>query len=129
MANHEIVPASAFTKGTADRRKSATSFSFPGLACSGTYSANFVITFSFAAHQGEDLQHPLNRRSLGGVHAEMRALACICGIDPLTAKFRYDGGVRNVKIANVAKIVPNGRRAERADTDRRSGWPQTNSIM
>jgi len=27
MANHEIVPASAFTKGTAERRKSATSFS------------------------------------------------------------------------------------------------------
>src|SRR5262249_10484976 len=46
MANHEIVPASAFTKGTAERRKSATSFSLPGFACSGTYRANFVITFS-----------------------------------------------------------------------------------
>src|SRR5437588_9763750 len=29
MANHEIVPGSAFTKGTAERRKSATSFSLP----------------------------------------------------------------------------------------------------
>src|SRR4051794_28589280 len=46
MANHEIVPASAFTKGTAERRKSATSFSFPGFACSGTYRANFVIACS-----------------------------------------------------------------------------------
>src|SRR5216683_406184 len=46
MANHEIVPGSAFTKGTAERRKSATSFSLPGFACSGTYKANFVITFS-----------------------------------------------------------------------------------
>src|SRR6202022_4641194 len=46
MANHEIVPTSAFTKGTAERKKSATSFSFPGFASSGTYSANFVITFS-----------------------------------------------------------------------------------
>src|ERR1700756_4750297 len=46
MANHEIVPASAFTKGTAERRKSATSFSLPGFACSGTYSANLVIVFS-----------------------------------------------------------------------------------
>src|ERR1700704_3376804 len=46
MANHEIVPTSAFTKGTAERKKSATSFSLPGFASSGTYSANFVITFS-----------------------------------------------------------------------------------
>src|SRR6267143_1259202 len=45
MANHEIVPASALTKGTADRKKSATSFSLPGFASSGTYSANFVIIF------------------------------------------------------------------------------------
>ena len=36
LANQEIVPGSAFTKGTAERRKSATSFSFPGLACNGT---------------------------------------------------------------------------------------------
>src|SRR5258708_651793 len=46
MANHEIGPTSAFTKGTAERKKSATSFSLPGFASSGTYSANFVITFS-----------------------------------------------------------------------------------
>src|SRR5215468_1937041 len=46
MANHETVPGSSFTKGTADRRKSATSFSLPGFACSGTYKANFVITMS-----------------------------------------------------------------------------------
>ena len=31
-----MVPGSALTKGTADRRKSATSFSLPGFACSGT---------------------------------------------------------------------------------------------
>src|SRR2546421_43750 len=30
MANHEVVPGSALTNGTAERRKSATSFSFPG---------------------------------------------------------------------------------------------------
>src|SRR5271168_648844 len=47
IANHEIVPASAFTQGTAERRKSATSFSFPGFACNGTYSANFVIASSY----------------------------------------------------------------------------------
>src|SRR5690242_17334877 len=46
MANHEIVPGSAFTKGTAERRKSATSLSLPGFACNGTYRANFVIVFS-----------------------------------------------------------------------------------
>jgi hypothetical protein len=46
MANHEIVPLSAFTKGTAERKKFATSSSLPGFASSGTYSANFVITFS-----------------------------------------------------------------------------------
>src|SRR4051812_5549337 len=46
MANHEIVPGSAFTKGRAERRKSATSFSLPGFACNGTYSASFVIGFS-----------------------------------------------------------------------------------
>ena len=44
MANHETVPDSSFTKGAADRRKSATSFSLPGFACSGTYKANLVIT-------------------------------------------------------------------------------------
>jgi hypothetical protein len=36
MANQAMVPGSALTKGTADRRKSATSFSLPGFACSGT---------------------------------------------------------------------------------------------
>src|ERR1700722_10032637 len=46
IAYHEIVPGSAFTKGTADRRKSATSFSLSGLASSGTYNANFVILLS-----------------------------------------------------------------------------------
>src|ERR1700733_12408552 len=45
MANQEMVPASAFTKGTAERRKSATSFSLPGFASNGTYSANFDIIF------------------------------------------------------------------------------------
>jgi 3'-phosphoadenosine 5'-phosphosulfate sulfotransferase (PAPS reductase)/FAD synthetase len=36
MANQAMVPASALTRGTAARRKSATSFSLPGFACSGT---------------------------------------------------------------------------------------------
>src|SRR5258708_20721357 len=64
MANHEIVPASAFTKGTAERKKSATSFPLPGFASSGTYSANFVITFSCFArgHQARTpathISHP-----------------------------------------------------------------------
>jgi hypothetical protein len=35
MANYEIVPTSAFTKGTAERKKSATSFSLPDFASSG----------------------------------------------------------------------------------------------
>src|SRR3984893_17198564 len=46
MANPELLPPSPFTKGTAERKKSATCFSLPGFASSGTYSANFVITFS-----------------------------------------------------------------------------------
>jgi len=36
IANHAIVPGSALTRGTAERRKSATSFSLPGFACSET---------------------------------------------------------------------------------------------
>jgi hypothetical protein len=57
MANQEVVPASAFTKGTAERRKSATSFSLPGFASNGTYSANFDITFSsYKNHYCEKLQ-------------------------------------------------------------------------
>jgi hypothetical protein len=39
MANHEIVPTSAFTKGTAERKKSATSFSLRGFASSGMFPA------------------------------------------------------------------------------------------
>ena len=40
MANHETVPGSAFTKGTTERRKSATSSTLPSIACSGTRSAH-----------------------------------------------------------------------------------------
>jgi hypothetical protein len=58
MANQEIVPASAFTRGMAERRKSATTFSLPGFASNGTYSANFDITFSsYKNHHCEELQH------------------------------------------------------------------------
>src|SRR4029077_13159835 len=57
MANHETVPTSAFTKGTAERRKSATSFSLPGFASSGTYSANFVITLS-CLDRGHQVRRP-----------------------------------------------------------------------
>src|SRR5580704_14894967 len=57
MANHEIVPTSAFTKGTAERKKSATSFSLPGFASSGTYSANFVITLS-CLDRGHQVRRP-----------------------------------------------------------------------
>src|SRR5258708_4405619 len=62
MANHEIVPTSAFTKGTAERKKSATSFSLPGFASSGTYSANFVITFS-CFDRGHQARRPATRIS------------------------------------------------------------------
>src|ERR1700730_3369444 len=57
MANHEIVPTSAFTKGTAERKKSTTSFSLPGFASSGTYSANFVITL-FCLDRGHQVRRP-----------------------------------------------------------------------
>src|SRR6267378_1215668 len=57
MATHEIVPTSAFTKGTAERKKSATSFSLPGFASSGTYSANFVITLS-CLDRGHQVRRP-----------------------------------------------------------------------
>jgi len=57
MANYEIVPGSAFTKGTAERRKSATSFSLPGFASRGTYSANFVIAATLLA----ELFKPISR--------------------------------------------------------------------
>src|SRR6476469_4945729 len=46
MANQVTVPGSACTSGSADFRNSATSFSLPGLASSGTYSANFDIVSS-----------------------------------------------------------------------------------
>src|SRR5260370_20312957 len=62
MANHEIVPTSAFTKGTAERKKSATSFSLPGFASSGTYSANFVITLS-CLDRGHQARSPATRIS------------------------------------------------------------------
>src|ERR1700751_6102943 len=57
MANQEIVPPSAFTRGRAERRKSVTSFSLPGFASNGTYSANFDITFSsYQNNHCEELQ-------------------------------------------------------------------------
>src|SRR5580704_1278954 len=62
MANHEIVPTSAFTKGTAERKKSATSFSLPGFASSGTYSANFVITLS-CLDRGHQVRRPASHIS------------------------------------------------------------------
>src|SRR5260370_41641575 len=62
MANHEIVPTSAFTKGTAERKKFATSFSLPGFASSGTYSANFVITLS-CLDRGHQARRPATRVS------------------------------------------------------------------
>src|SRR5260370_10632381 len=46
MANQATVPGSASTSGSADLRKSATSFSFPGLASSGTYSASLDLRHS-----------------------------------------------------------------------------------
>src|SRR5260370_28932928 len=57
MANHEIVPTSAFNKGTAERKKPATSFSLPGCASSETYSANFVIPFS-CLDRGQQARRP-----------------------------------------------------------------------
>src|SRR5690348_8519072 len=36
-------------QSAAERKKSATSFSLPGFACSGTYNANFVISHSICA--------------------------------------------------------------------------------
>src|SRR5258708_31145777 len=46
IANQVTVPGSALTSGSADLRKSATSFSLPGLASSGTYSASLDIVHS-----------------------------------------------------------------------------------
>src|SRR2546425_7479713 len=46
IANQVTVPGSASTSGSADFRNSATSFSLPGLASSGTYSATFDIVNS-----------------------------------------------------------------------------------
>src|SRR5215470_6520593 len=69
MANHEIVPGSAFTSGTAERRKSATSFSLPGFACNGTYRANLVIDHSFYRTRG---QHECQKQA-----NHMAAFACI----------------------------------------------------
>src|ERR1700676_4387524 len=70
MANHEIVPASAFTKGTAERKKSATSFSLPGFASSGTYSANFFIASSPVLPRPSRLKtgtHTGNEEAMDGV--------------------------------------------------------------
>src|ERR1700758_48747 len=49
MANQLIVPGSASTKGNADFRNSATSFSLPGLASRGTYKASSDIVYSHIA--------------------------------------------------------------------------------
>src|ERR1700694_1221646 len=46
MATQVTVPGSASTSGSADFRNSATSFSLPGLASRGTYSATFDIVSS-----------------------------------------------------------------------------------
>src|SRR5271170_2323912 len=79
MANHEIVPTSAFTKGTAERKKSATSFSLPGFASSGTYSANFVITFS-CFDSGHQKRKPAaridNEEALDGIPSGIE-VACL----------------------------------------------------
>ncbi len=64
MANHEIVPGSAFTKGTAERRKSATSFSLPGFASSGTYSAEGEVANA-------------RQREIGGHPAELLRNVCL----------------------------------------------------
>src|ERR1700721_3633042 len=62
MANHEIVPTSAFTKCQAEHKKSATAFSLPGFASSGTYSANFVITLS-CLDRGHQVRRPASHIS------------------------------------------------------------------
>src|SRR3984893_6093796 len=46
MANQVTVPGSSSTSGSADFRNSATSFSLPGLASRGTYSASLDIVHS-----------------------------------------------------------------------------------
>src|SRR5260370_26378776 len=46
IANQVMVPGSATTSGRADFKNSATSFSLPGLASSGTYSASFDMVNS-----------------------------------------------------------------------------------
>src|SRR5215468_10589559 len=72
MANHEVVPGSALTSGTAERRKSATSFSLPGFACNGTYRANLVIDHSFYRTRG---QHECQKQA-----NHMAAFACIFSV-------------------------------------------------
>ena len=58
MVNHESAHLSVH-QGYGERKKSATSFSSPGFASSGTYSANFVITLPAwtGAIRYEDLHH------------------------------------------------------------------------
>src|SRR6202158_4149785 len=56
IANQVTVPGSALTSGSADLRKSATSFSLPGLASSGTYSATLDIVHSCNDVDTDDLQ-------------------------------------------------------------------------
>src|SRR5262249_26368525 len=77
MANHETVPGSASTRGTAERRNSATSFSFPGLACSGTYSAYLVIGISSLTARRQRIRETRVEagKGLDGVHAQMKASA------------------------------------------------------
>src|SRR5260370_25975420 len=97
MANHEIVPTSAFTKGTAERKKSATSFSLPGFASSGTYSANFVITLSCfdrghqarrpATHISHPRHCPLSPASLSQTNLLRHTNANALAILPRLARF------------------------------------------
>src|SRR6476646_5450581 len=95
MANHEIVPGSAFTRGTAERRKSATSFSLPGFACRETYSANFVIRRSLHSTQPReslDMRHYKSKRRSRRIYVHLKRIATVSSLSGFKS---CDGGLQS----------------------------------
>jgi hypothetical protein len=79
MANQLIVPGSASTKGNADFRNSATSFSLPGLASRGTYKATLGIVYSYIAVDANVLTRPQKgvSRSMTRCQSQFRLIASL----------------------------------------------------
>src|SRR5258705_2006319 len=90
IANQVTVPGSASTSGSADFRNSATSFSLPGLASRGTYSASFDIENSCNGFDAAVI--PVCRRQAASGFRDRGALisdnrrGCLAHLAPLAGR-------------------------------------------